>query len=45
MLLVLAFPSALSLPSFIMKNSAVARLARMAKKAMATKYVMSRIIG
>ena len=45
MLLVLALPFALSLPSFIMKNSAVAKLARMAKKAIATKYVMPVIIG
>ena len=42
MLLVLAFPL---VPSFIMKKSAVARLARMAKNAMATRYVMLRIIG
>ena len=42
MLLVFALPS---VPSFIMKKSAVARLARMAKKAIATKYVISRIIN
>ena len=42
MLLVFALPW---VPSFIMKKSAVARLARMAKKAMATKYVMQRIIN
>jgi len=39
--LVLALPFA---PSFSMKNSAVTKLARMAKKAMATKYVMLKII-
>ena len=42
MLLVFAFPF---VPSFIIKKSAVARLARMAKKAMATRYVMTGIIG
>lgn len=42
MLLVLALPS---LPSFNMKKSAAARLARMAKNASATKYVISGIIG
>ena len=42
MLLVLALPSA---PSFIMKNSAAARLAMMAKNASATRYVMCEIIG
>ena len=41
-LLVLAFPF---VPSFIMKKSAVAKLARIAKKAMATRYVMTKIIG
>ena len=44
----LAMPLVLALPlvpSFIMKNSAVARLARMAKKAIAIKYVMTGIIG
>ena len=41
-LLVLAFPF---VPSFIMKKSAVAKLARIAKKAMATRYVMTMIIG
>ena len=43
----LAMPLVLALPlvpSFIMKNSATARLAMMAKKAMATRYVMHRII-
>ncbi len=39
--LVLALPW---VPSFNMKNSAVARLARMAKNAMATRYVMRGII-
>ena len=42
MLLVFAFPS---VPSFIMKKSAAAKLAMMAKNASATKYVMQRIIG
>ena len=41
MLLVFAFPS---VPSFIMKKSATARLAMMAKKAIATRYIMRRII-
>ena len=41
MLLVLAFPS---VPSFIMKKSATARLAMMAKKAIATRYVINEII-
>ena len=45
MLLVFALPLALSLPSFIMKKSAAAKLAMMAKNAKATKYVMQRIIG
>ena len=39
--LVLALPFA---PSFIMKKSAVAKLATMAKNAIATKYVMREII-
>ena len=42
MLLVLAFPL---VPSLIMKKSAVAKLARMAKNATATKYVICGIIG
>lgn len=42
MLLVFAFPS---VPSFIMKKSATAKLAMMAKKVIATRYVMHRIIG
>ena len=42
MLLVFPFPF---VPSFIMKNKAVARLARMAKKPIATRYVMLGIIG
>ena len=42
MLLVLALPL---VPSLIMKNKAVAKLAMMAKKAAATKYVMPGIIG
>ena len=41
-LLVLALPS---VPSFIMKKSAAAKLAIMAKKATATKYVMHWIIN
>ena len=41
MLLVLALPF---VPSFIMKKSAVAKLAMMAKNAMATRYVMRLII-
>ena len=39
--LVLALPF---VPSFIMKKSAVAKLAMMAKNAMATRYVMHLII-
>ena len=39
--LVLALPL---VPSFIMKKSAVPKLPMMAKKAMATRYVMGRII-
>ena len=42
MLLVLALPS---VPSFIMKKSAAAKLAMIAKKANATKYVIQGIIG
>ncbi len=41
MLLVFALPL---VPSFIMKNSAEARLPRMARKASATRYFMGRII-
>ena len=41
MLLVLTFPLA---PSFIMKKSAEAKLASMAKKANATRYLMPWII-
>ena len=42
MLFVLALPW---VPSFIMKNRAEPRLARMARKASATRYVMLGIIG
>ena len=44
----LAMPLVLALPlvpSFIMKKSAAPKLAMMAKKAMATRYVMHWIIG
>ena len=40
--LVLAFPL---VPSLSIKNNAAPKLAMMAKNAMATKYVMQRIIG
>ena len=42
MLLVFAFPS---VPSFIMKKSATAKLAMMAKKVIATRYVIHGIIS